>query len=420
MAQIHPHPTVVGDLVAESGPRPAALRSGLARCHSRRTRRNPGRDPRRGRDRDPVCGRGVARFVLHAPLIWSDELASILFLWLAMLGAVVAFRRGEHMRMTAVVGVLAARCGVSRCRSRPRRRSRSCADRLAGLRICARRGFITTPALESPMPGVRPPCRSASVSWRSSPCFACSGGVARRVVLAWRSWWPSSLPLWLAQPALRQLGNLNLLIFFVGVVAAVSAGARSPSLRPCGPSATSPLTTQTPTAGPRRAHGRGHVAPHPAVRAAFRLSRTPIEMTGMARAMVAFLASSAWARPGRSPLRARRRHVPLVSGISGSKAADMAAVAPSCSRRCSERGAKPGTSWPCSPRQEPRPRPFRQHRPDHHRLGHGGVDRGPLHRRPAARRGARVTLCSWSGGATGSEDLSHVKRATNRRSAAPS
>src|SRR5690242_15435721 len=46
----------------------------------------------------------VFRYVLHQPLIWSDELASILFLWLAMLGAVVAFRRAEHMRMTALVG----------------------------------------------------------------------------------------------------------------------------------------------------------------------------------------------------------------------------------------------------------------------------------------------------------------------------
>src|ERR1700748_805330 len=45
----------------------------------------------------------ISRYVMHAPLIWSDELASILFLWLAMLGAVVAFRRAEHMRMTAVV-----------------------------------------------------------------------------------------------------------------------------------------------------------------------------------------------------------------------------------------------------------------------------------------------------------------------------
>src|SRR5919197_401622 len=45
----------------------------------------------------------VARYGFHRPLIWSDELASILFLWLAMLGAAVAFRRSEHMRMTAVV-----------------------------------------------------------------------------------------------------------------------------------------------------------------------------------------------------------------------------------------------------------------------------------------------------------------------------
>ncbi len=47
----------------------------------------------------------ISRYVFHQPLVWSDELASILFLWLSMLGAVVAFRRGEHMRMTAFVGM---------------------------------------------------------------------------------------------------------------------------------------------------------------------------------------------------------------------------------------------------------------------------------------------------------------------------
>src|SRR4051812_10243908 len=47
----------------------------------------------------------TARYVFHQPLVWSDELASILFLWLAMLGSVVAFRRGEHRRMTAFVGM---------------------------------------------------------------------------------------------------------------------------------------------------------------------------------------------------------------------------------------------------------------------------------------------------------------------------
>ena len=67
----------------------------------------------------------VARYVFHAPLIWSDELASILFLWLAMLGAVVALRRGEHMRMTAIVGMARPqRRGPSSTLLRPCRRPR--------------------------------------------------------------------------------------------------------------------------------------------------------------------------------------------------------------------------------------------------------------------------------------------------------
>ncbi len=48
----------------------------------------------------------VGRYVFHSPLVWSDELAGILFLWLAMLGSVLAFQRDEHMRMTAIVGKL--------------------------------------------------------------------------------------------------------------------------------------------------------------------------------------------------------------------------------------------------------------------------------------------------------------------------
>src|SRR5256885_396213 len=45
----------------------------------------------------------VMRFIFNSPIPWADELASILFLWLANLGAVVALRRGTHMRTTALV-----------------------------------------------------------------------------------------------------------------------------------------------------------------------------------------------------------------------------------------------------------------------------------------------------------------------------
>src|SRR5580693_7202384 len=48
----------------------------------------------------------MARYVFHSPLVWTDELASILFLWLAMLGSVIALQRSEHMRLTAVVARL--------------------------------------------------------------------------------------------------------------------------------------------------------------------------------------------------------------------------------------------------------------------------------------------------------------------------
>ena len=39
----------------------------------------------------------ISRYVFNSPLTWSDELASILFLWLAMLGAVIALRRVERL-----------------------------------------------------------------------------------------------------------------------------------------------------------------------------------------------------------------------------------------------------------------------------------------------------------------------------------
>src|SRR5438876_12120716 len=48
----------------------------------------------------------LARYVFHRPLVWSDELASILFLWLAVLGSALAFRRGENLRMTTLVNKL--------------------------------------------------------------------------------------------------------------------------------------------------------------------------------------------------------------------------------------------------------------------------------------------------------------------------
>jgi tripartite ATP-independent transporter DctM subunit len=56
-----------------------------------------------------ILGWGVfTRYILDSPSSWSDELATILFLWLTMVGAVLALCRSGHMRLTAAVEMIPA------------------------------------------------------------------------------------------------------------------------------------------------------------------------------------------------------------------------------------------------------------------------------------------------------------------------
>jgi tripartite ATP-independent transporter DctM subunit len=286
----------------------------------------------------------VARYGLHSPLIWSDELASILFLWLAMLGAAAAFRRAEHMRMTAIVA-----------RASPAIRAyldqlATCAA-LAFLLMIAwpaydyayEESFITTPALQ------------ILNSWRAAalPVGVClmalfallrlaRSGDFRAVLAAIVSVAAVIAVFWLLKGWLKPLGNINLIIFFVGVAGfCVFAGipiAFGFGLATYGYLA---LTTNTPlmVLVGRMDEGMSHLI----------LLSVPlfvflgllIEMTGMARAMVAFLASLlGHVRGGLHYVLVGAMY--LVSGISGSKAADMAAVAPVLFPEMKLRGARPG------------------------------------------------------------------------------
>ena len=66
-----------------------------------------------------------------------------------MLGSVVAFRRGEHMRMTALVGMLSPARGPSSTWSRSRRRSPSSLLVVhPAYEFAADEVYVTTPALE--------------------------------------------------------------------------------------------------------------------------------------------------------------------------------------------------------------------------------------------------------------------------------
>lgn len=286
----------------------------------------------------------ISRYFLNRPMTWTDEAASIIFLWLASLGAVVALRRGEHMRMTALVAKM-----------KPSTRALLDAVGLAAAlaylllvlhpayEFAVEEAIVTTPSLE------------ISNAWRVAALPVGIGlmallAVIRLVKVADRR---QALTAVVAVavtcavfaalgPVLKGLGNLNLLIFFVGVTfATVLMGvpiAISFGLATFGFLA---LTTTTPVSViiGRMDEGMSHII----------LLAVPlfvflgllIEMTGMAKAMVAFLASLlGHVRGGLSYVLLGAMY--LVSGISGSKVADMAAVAPVLFPEMRKRGAKDG------------------------------------------------------------------------------
>ncbi|MBV6303759.1 TRAP transporter large permease subunit [Candidimonas humi] len=286
----------------------------------------------------------VARYVLHVPLVWSDELASMLFLWLSMLGAVAALRRGEHMRMTALIDRVGPRW---RAFLETFAQTASLAFLLlvivSACDYAQEESFIITPALQ------------INDLWRAIALPVGLGLMAvvsllrlarvhelRTVSLAAVCTAALALGFWLAQPWLATLGNVNLVIFFVILVALnVFSGvpiAFSFALSTFGYLA---LTTDTPMVVMmgRLNEGMSHLI----------LLAVPlfiflgalIEMTGMARAMIQFLAGLlGHVRGGLSYVLIGAMY--LVSGISGSKIADMAAITPVLFPEMQKRGARPG------------------------------------------------------------------------------
>jgi len=48
----------------------------------------------------------VSRLVMNSPIPWTEEIARVLMIWLMFFGGVVALRRGQHTRITAVIRTL--------------------------------------------------------------------------------------------------------------------------------------------------------------------------------------------------------------------------------------------------------------------------------------------------------------------------
>lgn len=282
----------------------------------------------------------IARYGLHRPLVWSDELASTLFLWLGMLGAALAVRRGENLRMNTIVNRLSP---TVRAWAEPL----TLALTLAFIVVLLPAAFahvqmeliVITPTLE------------ISSSWRAAAMPAGLALMAFFAVARMAREAPKPMlavlavvlvaccAFWLARPLLLGMGRGNLVLFFLGIVPlTVFAGlpiAFSFGIATFGYLA---LATHLPTSVvvARLEAGMSNLI----------LLSIPLfvflgyllEVTGMAAHMIRFLASLlGHVRNGLHYVLVAAMY--LVSGISGSKAADMAAVAPALFPEMEKRGA---------------------------------------------------------------------------------
>jgi tripartite ATP-independent transporter DctM subunit len=286
----------------------------------------------------------VSRYVFDSPLFWTDELANFLFLWLSMFGMVVALRNDGHMRLTTlatwvpphwarwfaavaslvvIAFVLEILLPAAEYLDQQRFVQLISLEISDGYRVVA---ILIGCALAATIALLR----LFQTTTLRSGCLAVItvGGIAAL--------------LWIGQPILLQMGFGSLVVFFVVIVAAC-VGIGVPIAFAFGIATLSylALTSNMPLSivVNRMDEGMSNLL----------LLSVPMfvflgllmEMTGIARVMVAFLAALiGHVRGGLSYVLLGAMY--LVSGISGSKAADMAAVAPVLFPEMRRRGSHPG------------------------------------------------------------------------------
>jgi tripartite ATP-independent transporter DctM subunit len=286
---------------------------------------------------------GICARLFHRPIIWSDELASILFLWLGMLGAVVALQRGEHMRLTYFVSHLSPR-------------AQAWCETLAVGAAFVMLTSLLHPAydytedqsfVEMPALGWSGTVRALALPVGFVLAFlSCGLRLLRRsliditsVTLALAA---LAVALHAGAPFLAGIGNWTLLVFFVGLLGVgVLSGVPIAFSFAIATVAYLLTVTSTPLTVVIGRMDEGMSGLILLAIPLFVLLGQLVEATGMARVMVEFLASLlGHVKAGMSYVLLGA--MLLISGISGSKTADMAAVAPVLFPEMRRRGMKDG------------------------------------------------------------------------------
>ena len=285
----------------------------------------------------------VARAVFNRPIIWSDELASILFLWLAMLGTALAVQRGSHMRLTFFVSMVGPR-------------AQRWAEALAVSATLVFLALVLHPAydylqdqafVETPALGWPGTVRALAIPFGLVFAFASCLlrlfhhdrndllGIALMMGLI-------AVGCYFAAPTLTAMGQSALLVFFIGLLgAAVISGVPIAFAFSLATAAYLLTCTSTPLVVVVGRMDEGMSTLILLAVPMFVLLGQLVHSTGLARVMVEFLAALlGHVRAGMSYVLLGA--MLLVSGISGSKTADMAAVAPVLFPEMRKRGMNDG------------------------------------------------------------------------------
>ncbi len=285
----------------------------------------------------------ISRYVFSLPVVWIDEVASISFLWLAMLGSAMAVDRSEHLRLTLFVGMLPEKL-------------HGLANTLALLLMALFLGVMLRPAYEYAIEEsyITSAALNIPMSFRAAALpvgvglmlilavvNALKGSTFRQVAMSVMVIAAVTALLWLAGPSLKQIGNWNIPIFLVGFVALfLVLGVPIAFCFGLGTLAFLTFTTSVPVFVMIGRMDEGMSSIILLSVPIFVLLGCVLDATGMGRAIVEVLASLlGHVRAGMSYVLLGSMF--LVSGISGSKVSDMATVAPALFPEMKRRGHKP-------------------------------------------------------------------------------
>jgi tripartite ATP-independent transporter DctM subunit len=285
----------------------------------------------------------IFRFVLHNPIVWADELSGMLFLWLGMLGSVLALQRSQHMRLTTIV-------------SRVPERGRALLETLAAgapalllalllphaLDYAWHEAMITTPALGWSL-GIRASAIPVGIALMLLVAILqLARHSLRDVALVAAGLALFAGLLWVGGPLLAGLGHASLVLFFVVLLlGGVMLGVPIAFVFGLATAAYLLTMTDAPILVIASRMDEGMSSLILLAVPLFVFLGALIEITGLAAAMVGFLAALlAHVRGGLNYVCLGAMY--LVSGISGAKAADMAAVAPVLFPEMRKRGSDEG------------------------------------------------------------------------------